>query len=275
MKKILVPIDFSSDSINALEHAINIANKSNASLTMVYVKSNNTLSTPLYFKDLTKKEQHSPEELFNIIIEKYKDKFLTNYDYKIHEGKVFKEITNQAKYDNTDLIVMGTHGMSGFETYFIGSNAFKVVSNVNCDVITVRNGFLRTDIKNIIMPIDISSETQKKLESTVKIAKLYNAKIHVLSVSETNSDEIAKTLESTSSKICNYLSTNNILFERQSILKKGITENIINYANKTKAELISIMTEQTETSYNLWLGKYAQQMINNSPIPILSIHNNK
>jgi nucleotide-binding universal stress UspA family protein len=275
MKKILVPIDFSSDSINALEHAINIANKSNASLTMVYVKSNNTLSTPLYFKDLTKKEQHSPEELFNIIIEKYKDKFLTNYDYKIHEGKVFKEITNQAKYDNTDLIVMGTHGMSGFETYFIGSNAFKVVSNVNCDVITVRNGFLRTDIKNIIMPIDISSETQKKLESTVKIAKLYNAKIHVLSVSETNSEEIAKTLESTSSKICNYLSTNNILFERQSILKKGITENIINYANKTKAELISIMTEQTETSYNLWLGKYAQQMINNSPIPILSIHNNK
>ncbi len=275
MKKILVPIDFSSDSINALEHAINIANKSNASLTMVYVKSNNTLSTPLYFKDLTKKEQHSPEELFNIIIEKYNDKFLTNYDYKIHEGKVFKEITNQAKYDNTDLIVMGTHGMSGFETYFIGSNAFKVVSNVNCDVITVRNGFLRTDIKNIIMPIDISSETQKKLESTVKIAKLYNAKIHVLSVSETNSEEIAKTLESTSSKICNYLSTNNILFERQSILKKGITENIINYANKTKAELISIMTEQTETSYNLWLGKYAQQMINNSPIPILSIHNNK
>ena len=51
-----------------------------------------------------------------------------------------------------------------------------------------------------------------------------------------------------------------------------ITDATIEYALKVDANLISIMTEQEKTTKNLWLGAYAQQMVNHSPIPVMSIH---
>jgi len=55
----------------------------------------------------------------------------------------------------------------------------------------------------------------------------------------------------------------------------NITEATIEYAKKIDANLISIMTEQETKTSNLWLGPYASQMVNHSPIPVLSIHPEK
>jgi len=273
MKRILVPIDFSSDSINALEHAIDIANKVGAKLRMIHVSSGKKLDVPLYFKDFSVKEQYLPDDFFKILIDKYANKINVPFDYKLREGKVYKEISNQAKYDDTDLIIMGTHGINGFEAYWIGSNAYKVVINSDCNVMTIRNGFLRMGIKNIVMPLDISKETRKKVDATTKIAELCNAKIHVVTVRETDKPRVISRLNSYSQQVCEYLESKNISYIKDDLSGKNITDITINYANKVNAELITIMTEQMENTSNLWLGKYAQQMVNNSPIPVLSVHN--
>lgn len=55
----------------------------------------------------------------------------------------------------------------------------------------------------------------------------------------------------------------------------NITEKTLEYAKKVDANLISIMTEQETTASNLWLGPYAAQMVNHSPVPVLSIHADK
>jgi len=52
----------------------------------------------------------------------------------------------------------------------------------------------------------------------------------------------------------------------------NITKSTINYANEVGADIIAIMTEQETTTANLFLGAYAQQMVNHAPIPVLSIH---
>lgn len=273
MKRILVPIDFSSDSINALEHAIVIANKIEAKLRMIHISSGKKLDVPLYFKDFSVKEQYSPEDFFKILIEKYKDKIKVPFDYKLREGRVYKEISNQAKYDDTDLIIMGTHGVSGFEAYWIGSNAYRVVSNADCNVMTVRNGFLRVGLKNIVMPIDISKETRKKVDITAKLASLCNATIHVVTVRETNKPRVISRLEQYSQQVCDYIEAKNINFVKADLYGKNITDITIDYANNINAELITIMTEQMENTSNIWLGKYAQQMVNNSPVLVLCVHN--
>ena len=273
IKRILVPIDFSGDSINALEFAIKFANKLNAKLRLIYIKSNKNFDVPFFFKD-AEVNKVSVESFFDIIIKKYKSKIVVDFDYKIREGKVFKEIVNQAKYDDTDLIIMGTHGVSGFEAYWIGSNAYKVVSNSPCPVITIRNGFMRRGLTKIVMPIDISKSSRQKINYTADLAELYDAEIHIVSVRETKRPMIIKRLDNYVSQTKEYLENRNIKVITSDLFGSNITDITIDYAKKVDAELISIMTEQVENASNLWLGRYAQQMVNNSPIPVLSIRPN-
>jgi hypothetical protein len=58
---------------------------------------------------------------------------------------------------------------------------------------------------------------------------------------------------------------------RDKIISNNISKDTIDYALKIGADLITIMTEQ-ETPANILLGVHAQQMVNQSPVPILSIH---
>lgn len=271
MKNILVPIDFSFDSINALEHAIGIANKINANIRMINVRKSKEIEIPTYFKDFNFIFGKTNEGYFDILIEKYKKKVKGHFDYKVREGKVYKEITNQAKYDDSFMIVMGTHGISGFEEYWVGSNAYKVVSNSTCPVLTVRHGFPCKAINKIVAPIDISKESRFKMAYVSELAVLFNAEVHVITVRETNAPDILERLKNYATQSCEYLAQKKVKCVLQDLYGNNITDLTIEYANKVGAQMIAVMTEQSENAFNLWLGAYAQQMVNHSPIPVLSI----
>jgi len=267
MKNILVPIDFSADSINAFEHAIFIANKLNANIRLIHVKKNKNFEAPFYFKDFNLSVGKSVEDFMNVLINKYKQEVKNQLDYKIREGKVYIEITNQAKYDDSFLIVMGTHGVSGFEELWIGSNAYRVVSNSPCPIITIRNGFLHKNLENIIIPIDLSIDSRKKVPFVTEIAMLFKSKVHIIGVSELKSPDILSKLNSYCSQVEEYLKDKKVDYLKNILTGSNITELTINYANSVNAELITIMTEQNSNSA-FWLGPYAQQMVNHSPIPV-------
>jgi len=271
MKKILVPIDFSADSINALELAISFANTIDANVRMIHVKKSKNFEVPFYFKDFDLVIGKSLDDFMNILVGKYKGELKNLLDYKIREGNIYKEITNQAKYDDSYLIVMGTHGVSGFEELWIGSNAFRVVSNSPCPIITIRNGFLSKQLQNIVMPIDISNDTRQKVPFVTELAKYFNATIHIVGVSEINDLELTSRIAKYCSQVEEYLKEKGVACTKTVLTGSNITDLTIGYANQVKAEMIAIMTEQiTNTAF--WLGPFAQQMVNHSPVPVLSIH---
>jgi hypothetical protein len=69
-----------------------------------------------------------------------------------------------AKMTDADLIIAGTHGVTGFEQYWIGSNAYRIVSYAPCPVITVRFDFdFDNDIRNVVLPIDATPDTRQKV----------------------------------------------------------------------------------------------------------------
>ena len=252
MKNILVPIDFSSDSINALEHAINLSGKAKADIEMIHVQKSKQFHVPDYFHDIDKFYGHAAEDYLKILYEKYKDKTEHQLFYKVRHGKVFREISEYADQSEADLIIMGTHGISGFEKFYIGSNAYKVVSHAPCPVITIRSGFLRNNISKIVLPVDITTETRQKVPFTVEIARYFDAEIHIVSVSETNSDNIVQKLEYYVNQVDEYISDRNIKTRRDALIGSNITEITIEYAISINAELISIMTEQAESTKNIY-----------------------
>jgi nucleotide-binding universal stress UspA family protein len=189
----------------------------------------------------------------------------------IKKGRVYQEVVSQAKSYTESLIIASTHGASGFEEVFIGSNAQKIVFESDRPVITIRRDPVPENIKNIILPLDIIMDSRQKVPYTAELAQAFNAKIHVLPISQSkrNVSKITGYVK----QVCAYLDSKNIPYESKFMYGKDPAESIIDYAISTNAELISIINEEGP-SFTKSLGsifsKYTQLMINKSPVPVLN-----
>lgn len=274
-KVILVGIDFSDCSINALEHAITIARKANAGIAMVWI---NHLD---YSKEIFSVE---PQSLEKEVISRFEE-LIKKYQYHLHgekieyfirKGKVYKEMCKIADEIDAFLIMIGTHGSSGFEEFWIGSNANRMVSGSKKPIITIRAGIdIGTDLKKIVLPLDSTKITRQKLPMTALLAKYFNSEVHIIGMFTTTSDDIRYRVRNYVIQAEDYFKENEIKYTSSFVEASNITEETVKYAQKIGANLISIMTEQETTTANLLLGPYASQMVNHSPIPVLSIHASK
>ncbi len=274
-KTIIVGIDFSDCSINALKHAITIAQKAKAGINMVWV---NHLD---YSKEIFSVE---PKQLTTEVKNKFEE-IVAKYAVKLHgfplkyelrKGKVYKEICTAAQEADAFLTVIGTHGSSGFEEFWIGSNANRTVSGSKNPIITIRSGVkVDRDLSTIVMPFDSTKVTRQKLPFTALLAKYFNAEVHILGLFTSNLDDLRYRIRNYVAQAEDYFKENNIKCKSDFLEVDNITDATLEYAKSVDANLISIMTEQETRTSNLWMGPYASQMVNHSPIPVLSIHADK
>lgn len=271
MNDILVGIDFSDCSINALEHALTIAKKAEKKIMMVWVNCPESKKELLPFNSENIIDEVNSR--FEKLVLKYQPILKQRINYEIREGKIYQEIVKSAEENNVLLIVVGTHGASGFEEFWIGSNANKIISATYIPVITIRgNVDVDRELKKIVLPIDSTPETRQKIIFTVLIAGYFNAEIHVLALYSGNSLSIRERVDKYAKQVIEYLNEESIRYHYFSQKTDHITNSTIEYAKKIDANLISIMTEQEYTASNILLGSYASQMVNNSPVPVLNIH---
>lgn len=269
MKRIIVPIDFSKEAMEGLNLAITLSKSIPSVIEMVYVQKKKD-----EFYHITKeKEQELAEKKFKEIQKKYKSKLPKNTELKyiIKKGKIYTEVVNQAHSFKDSFIVSSTHGASGFEKFFLGSNTFKIITATTKPVFTIRDTISPKEIRNIILPLDTTHDTRQKVPFTAEIAGFCNAKIHVVSVCQTLSKEFEKKLNGFSKQTCEYLDKQNIPYETDFRSGKNITDLTQEYAKEVNADLISIMTEQSLAFSGVVIGGNAQEMLNTSDFPVLSI----
>jgi nucleotide-binding universal stress UspA family protein len=268
-------MDFSKSAMHALEYAIKIANRVEANVLMIWVDKPE--SEDSLYQNPTRDHRLEAKRRFDDIIKQYGKTLKKGcLAYKLRKGKVYKEIANQAKYNDAYLVLAGAHGVSGFETFWIGSNAYKIVSYAPCPVITLRDTFkIGKDIKKIVLPIDNSSSTRQKVPFAIEFASLFCSEVHVLELQSSILTSIRKKVSSYAAQVLKYLQDNKVKHVHQSVNADNITSATISYAEKIGADLIIIMTEQEEETANIFLGPYAQQMVNNSPVPVMSVHPKK
>ncbi|MEA3479709.1 MAG: universal stress protein [Bacteroidota bacterium] len=272
MKTILVGIDFLDSSLNALEHAVSIANMGKTDILMVWV------NRPEYNKEVF---LYEPEKLPDVVDKKFQE-LITKYQpllengkisYTIKTGKVYKQIVKEAKAINAEMIVVGTHGSSGFEKFWIGSNANKIVSATDLPVITIRGGIdVLKPLTRILLPIDSTLETRQKVPYASYLAKVHDAEIIVTPLYTTKVETVRDRVSRYTEQVTQYLDDEEVKYRIEELEVDNLTEDTIDFAKKIGANLICIMTEQERSTANLWLGPYAQRFVNHSPIPILSIH---
>jgi nucleotide-binding universal stress UspA family protein len=272
MKKILVAVDFSECSINALEHAITIAVKAEADVDMIFVTRPET--TKEMFTEGPQTLSSMVKNKFEELVQKYKSSLGQNHlNYIIKQGKIYSEIVKEADKKEVFLVMAGTHGSSGFEEFWIGSNATRMVTAMKKPVITIRGGVsVNRNLEKIVLPLDSTPETRQKVPFTAYMAKIFGAEVHILKLYTSKVRAIARKVDSYADQVVKHLDEESIRYVIEPIETDNLTDATINYALKINANLISIMTEQETATRNLLLGPYAHQMVNHSPLPVVSIH---
>jgi nucleotide-binding universal stress UspA family protein len=268
MKKIIVPIDFSEESLYALDYASIWANKYKSDVQMVFVQ------TKKASHGITeKREKEDAEKQFAEIEKKYKEKFHKDckFNHIIKKGRVFEEIAEQAEAYDDSMIICTTHGESGWSNFFIGSNTYRIVEGTIRPVISIGINQNHNKPKTIVMPIDITKETREKVPLVASVAKHFDAEVHILKVTSSTGEGIHNTLNLYAKQVAKYFDERDVKYKSSLIVGDNITDVTIEYAKTVEANLIVIMTEQIKAWTNMLMGSYAQQMLNNSPVPVLSV----
>jgi nucleotide-binding universal stress UspA family protein len=272
MQPIIVAVDFSNTSIHAVEYAISVANKMKSDIHLVWVDK--LSSQESVYPDSSNEVRNEAKKRFEELISQYSTKLVKGItmDYKLKKGRIYREVDNLARLVEAELIVTGAHGISGYEEFWIGSNAYKIVSYAVNPVITVRHDFaIRKKIDRILVPMDGSPETLQKIPFVVKLAKLFKSEVHLVTTHNSHLKSIQRITNKIAQTALVYLQQHQILIIEDSIVANDLTKAVLVYAEKANIDLIAMMTEQ-ETPLNILLGAQAQQLINQSPVPVLSIH---
>ncbi|MCF8332668.1 MAG: universal stress protein [Bacteroidales bacterium] len=271
MDKILAAVDFSECSMNAFRHALNYARKIDTNLTLVWVD-------PETFKFISSTEEKKEataraREAFDGIWKQYKNDLPSGeLKYLIKRGQVYEEIVKTAVEEEADLIVAGTHGVSGFRDFWMGTNAFRLIMASPIPVLTIRESTVPVEsIENIIVPIDSTVETKQKNTMVAALAKYFYSTVHVVSVYSSKMEELRQLVDTHTKETLQYFEQENITCEYGFREGSNVTTMALEYARANEADLIVIMTEQEIKASNLWMGPYAKQMVNYSEIPVLSI----
>jgi len=272
MHPIIVAVDFSNTSIHAVEYAISLANKMKSDIHLIWVDKISTQES--VYPDTSNENRNEAKKRFEELIGLYSHKLAKGItmEYKLRKGRIYREVDNFARLSEAELIITGSHGISGYEEYWIGSNAYKIVTYTSSPVITVRHDFnIKTKIDRILAPMDGSTETLQKIPFIVKLATLFKSEVHLVATHNSHLKSIQRITEKITQTAASYLQQHQVRFIEDSIVANDLTKAVLSYAVNVDADLIAIMTEQ-ETPVNILLGAQAQQLINQSPIPVLSIH---
>jgi nucleotide-binding universal stress UspA family protein len=191
--------------------------------------------------------------------------------YLIKAGKIAKGISDATIESKADVIIMGTHGVSGFEEFFMGSNAFRVVTEAKVPVITVQTHASKLGFENILCPIDSSDPSREKVRYVLELAKKYNSKVHILGILSVDDDDAALLLDKKLEQVEKYFAKHEINYSMEMVEGENLATVTMKHAKKRKSDLIVIMTEQEENFSGILMGPYAQQVVNHSKIPVLSI----
>ena len=142
IKRIVVPTDFSNDSLKALDYAIDFAHSHDAELLLVNVVEpiRNTRMLPDVSELLEQRRTEAAERI--AALEKRTQQRYRNCRSEIHFGVPYEVIAEVAKKSGADLIIIATHGHTGLYHLFLGSVAERVVRIAECPVLTVRSAIV-------------------------------------------------------------------------------------------------------------------------------------
>ena len=268
MKPIIVGTDFSEGSYLALELAIDVANRFQSDIILIWARREKLLFSDEQLNTMT----HLAEDKMKSLCEKYAPSLkYGTIRWQITNGKVAPSIATTATRELASMIIIGTNGASGFEKYWMGSQAVRIVQDSPCPVLTVRQGYdFHKQLERIVVPIRVNANSRQKVPPAASMAKIFGSEVHVLGLLDMKEEQA--TLKAYVAQSVEYLEKEGVSYKTEIREYSNYCDTVLKYADEIKADLLIINTEQDRVISQIFLGTNAQQIVHRSQIPVLCIH---
>lgn len=271
MKKILVPTDFSDHAYYALKVASQIAKKNGGEIILLHM-----LELPNQAGDAIGSGHDLPEIMLfkNSAINKLEDLM----DDPVLDGIQVSEIIQfelafdgimkvSAKND-VDLVVMGSHGASGFKEMFIGSNAEKVVRNSEVPVLIIKKEVGEFNVDKFVFASDFTDEIKKPFNKVVDFANKFGAELELVMINTPSSFKPTRLAQEIMDKFTANFTINK--FKTNIYNDVNIESGILNFSNHINADLIGVCTHGRKGIAHFFNGSISEDLVNHAIRPVVT-----
>ena len=272
MKKILVPTDFSEHADYALRTAAQIARKNNGEIILLHM-----LELPSQVVDqVSGTTGDIPEVMF--FIKKTRDRFEEVKNSSFLEGipvteavqfeRAFEGIIKASKAHNIDLVVMGSHGASGVQGLFVGSNTEKVVRTSDVPVLVIKSELNIQEINNFVFASDFSDEIKRPFENAIAFAQAFGASINLLMI---NTPGSFRSTEESEKRMTSFLKGFNLPDYSLHVYNDySVEKGVLNFAKRTNADLIGVGTHGRTGISHYLNGSIGEDIVNTAQRPVIT-----
>ncbi|CAN5140936.1 hypothetical protein BH09BAC3_BH09BAC3_32280 [soil metagenome] len=274
IRKVLVAMDFSPESMNALKTAVAICKRQFAVLTLIHV-----VEIPLFYTVESGRMLNAmlpglvkiANENLGALSKKIAIEHSIPVSHIVQSGNAADEVCRWAFDYETDLVVTGTHGTSGLREFFLGSNSYRVVKNAPCPVLTIPGNNTWIDFRKILFPVRLVPHILDKYDIVRPIAKKNGSSMLIAGLVDKREVADANEMSVLVDYIRNQISEDDIICNGKVYYCEDITKQVLTLSNLEKPDLIVITTSLDETIRDFFLGPYSQGIVNRSLFPVLSI----
>lgn len=271
MKKILVPTDFSKEAEFALKVASQFARNYGSDIYLLHL-----LELPIQEVDALNTYSELPSAMFFMELAQQKLKTLMKSDYleglKVHvtikPESAPNGIIEQCRKHKINMIIMGSHGVSGLKEMFIGSIAEKVVRASDIPVLVIKKDHKNFQVRDFVFASDFKKESKHTFKQAIAFAELMDAKLHLLMVNTINH---FMTTTNAKNRINDFVK--GITFKNFTITiynDISIESGILNFSSDINADLIGISTHARQGLLNFINGSISEDLVNHAKRPVIT-----
>ncbi len=259
MENIVVPYDFTDRADCAVRHAAHIARNMKAEVILLHI---------------VKKAAQSAEAENKLqgLCAQFAQDLKTDFRFIVKEGTIFDTINEVVSDENSQLVVMGTHGMKGMQK-ITGSWALKVIVGCHVPYLIVQKDPEYSTPTTILFPVDYKIESKEKLKWMPILS--YVNKIKVVLFGQQGNGPMYDNPTRANMNFCkHYLDDHNIENDSVWVDEKGsFLELSLKYCEEHKMDIIMITTTRDIAFHDYILGAYEQTVISNSAgIPVFVVN---
>lgn len=273
--KVLAPIDFQEQSLMILEHAFVYAQKAKAELELLHVVDESLfLFNNVQNKNLLDQITRQAMEQLEGLAAKAEKSLGIPVKASIRRGRVYEQIIGHALTNKAHMIVMGRTEEPENQSKVIGSNALKVVRGSKIPVINIRGKEpLSQKIDRILLPVDLKKPVSEQVTRAIEFGKYFGATIFAATVLSDDSKGLEMKAESALNKVAKTINEAGVECKIK-VLKtqdEPIYDDLDEYADKVGADLMMVMTRAESNLKDFLIGSTAQEIIDYSALPVMSI----
>ena len=281
VRNILLATDFSQCSARALDYAVGIADRYESQLHLFHCidpAPYEVVAPDVLWKTV----DDARSELEEVLSDLRRQGRVNRSDVKVvvEVGEAAKVLPNVARDLKTDLIVVGTHGRTGWKKMLLGSVAEAVIDEASCPVLSVASSAVRTRIKiygpeNILLVSEAARRSHHAESYAFSLARRYRARLSVLDVLENRSGRV---LAQVSELMCCETNLNAPIPDRglarpeQLAVEVGTESSVVlRVANRTAADLVVLPVPQDHKFTDRFVSTDSYRVVCDAACPVLTV----